>query len=88
MGNLLKITALAVIIVGALLIFAQMQERIDDMAAQTAQIRLQIENEHYVRQEIESMAEFATQRREYIEDLARRHLGLVHRDEIIFRMVD
>jgi len=84
---LLRLTLIAVIIAGTGVLVFNTLDRIADVEAETAVIEAQIRIQENIRADIEDEAAFV-QSREFIERIARNWFGLVHRDEIIFIMVD
>jgi len=85
--TLLQLIILAVIIGVGLYLATGVMGRINETNAQTALIELQISQQEQRQQELVDEANYV-QSLEFVENVARQHLRLVHRDEIIFIMVD
>ncbi|MCL2236038.1 MAG: spore cortex biosynthesis protein YabQ [Defluviitaleaceae bacterium] len=85
--TVLQLLILIVIIGVALYLATGLLGRINETNAQTAQIEAQIVQQEERQRELMDEAEY-TQSIEFIENVARQHLHLLHRDEIIFIMID
>lgn len=62
----------------------ELQQKVDEKAAQAAQLEAQIKAEEERSLEIEEFAK-EVQTKGYIENMAREKLGLVYKDEILFK---
>ena len=84
--SLARLAAIFAIVVGVLWIATDRIGRISALKAQIAQVEAQIESQINIRTDLNEQADF-TQSTAFIEGIARRFFGLVHRDEIIFTIV-
>ncbi len=62
----------------------QLNDRLDSLKAEAAQVDAQIEEEKQRTQEIEEYGKY-TQTKMFYEEIAKKILGLVYEDEIIFK---
>ena len=85
--TLLQLAILAVIIAASIIFATGRMERISALEDELALVEARIENQLIRQQEIED-TEAYTQSIAFIEYIARNWRNLVHRDEIIFVMVD
>jgi len=81
-----RILAIVVVLTAAGIFSMRILDQIAEVEAETAQLQAQVEIQEYIREEIEDEEAFA-QSRAFIERMA-RSWGFVHRDEIIFVVVD
>ena len=87
MWRLVRIAMLCVIVVTTIIFATNLSDRVAAIEAETEQIQAQIDMQMQIRKEIEDEAAFV-QSHAFIERMARRWHGLVHRDEITFIRVD
>lgn len=65
----------------------KLQDRLDDLQAQSEALQVQIDAERQREQEIELLRK-RSQTKEYYEEIAKEKLGLVNPDEIVFKSRD
>ena len=82
---LLVMLALLMILVAVYASSIKMQDRLDELQAQSAILQAQIDAEKERAEEIELLRK-RSQTKEYYEEIAKEKLGLVNPDEIVFKV--
>lgn len=83
----LVMLALLMILVAVYVSSNRLQDRLDDLQAQSAALQVQIDAEKKRAEEIELLRK-RSQTKEYYEEIAKEKLGLVNPDEIVFKAED
>lgn len=83
----LVMLALLMILVAVYASSIKMQDRLDELQAQSAVLQAQIDAEKERAEEIELLRK-RSQTKEYYEEIAKEKLGLVNPDEIVFKAED
>lgn len=83
----LVMLALLMILVAVYASSIKLQDRLDDLQAQSEALQVQIDAERQREQEIELLRK-RSQTKEYYEEIAKEKLGLVNPDEIVFKSRD